>query len=165
MKKKFCLKFYFISLISPFIVNNVRFFFEKNVYEKKILLKQSYIILTWFYYLSFIQNRNASTNKIKIFILPIKNNKFTLTKAPMAHKNWSKEQYKFQYYKFTIKFNFFLKDDNTLTNINSSLLFLILSKKNFPNLETNIFFIKNINFFIYFTDKNFFNYNNFLLLN
>ncbi len=83
----------------------------------------------------------------------------------MAHKNWSKEQYKFQYYKFTIKFNFFLKDDNTLTNINSSLLFLLLSKKNFPSLETNIFFIKNINFFIYFKDKNFFNYNNFLLLN
>lgn len=83
----------------------------------------------------------------------------------MAHKNWSKEQYKFQYYKFTIKFNFFLKDENSLDSLNASLLFLILSKKNFPNLETNLFFLKNVNFFLSLKDIKFFNYNTFLLLN
>ena len=83
----------------------------------------------------------------------------------MAHKNWSKEQYKFQYYKFIIKFNFFLKEENSINDVNASLLFLILTKKNFPNLETNIFFLKNINFFIYLQDKYFYNYNTFLLLN
>lgn len=83
----------------------------------------------------------------------------------MAHKNWSKEQYKFQYYKFIIKFNFFLKEENSINDINASLLFLILTKKNFPNLETNIFFLKNINFFLSFQDKYFYNYNTFLILN
>ena len=154
----FNFKFYFISLISPFIVNNVKFFFEKNIYEKKILLKQSYIMLTWFYYLNFIQKNSKTKNKIKIFILPVKNNKFTLTKAPMAHKNWSKEQYKFQYYKFLLKFNFFLSEKNNLTSINSSLIFILLTKKNFPNLETNILFLKNIQFFFFLKDKTLFNY-------
>jgi hypothetical protein len=83
----------------------------------------------------------------------------------MAHKNWSKEQYKFQYYKFIIKFNFFLKEENSINDINASLLFLILTKKNFPNLETNIFFLKNINFFLSLQDKYFYNYNTFLILN
>ena len=77
----------------------------------------------------------------------------------MAHKNWSKEQYKFQYFKFLLKFNFFLSEKNTLNNLNSTLIFLFLTKKNFPNLETNILFLKNIQFFFFFKDWNFFNYN------
>ena len=115
-------------------------------------------MLTWFYYLNFIQKNSKTKNKIKIFILPVKNNKFTLTKAPMAHKNWSKEQYKFQYYKFLLKFNFFLSEKNNLTSINSSLIFILLTKKNFPNLETNILFLKNIQFFFFLKDKTLFNY-------
>jgi ABC-type phosphate/phosphonate transport system permease subunit len=77
----------------------------------------------------------------------------------MAHKNWSKEQYKFQYFKFLLKFNFFLSEKNTLNNLNSTLIFLFLTKKTFPNLETNILFLKNIQFFFFFKDKDFFNYN------
>ena len=77
----------------------------------------------------------------------------------MAHKNWSKEQYKFQYYKFLLKFNFFLSEKNKLNSLNSSILFLFLTKKTFPNLETNVLFLKNIQFFFFFKDKNFFNYN------
>ncbi len=161
-KNKFEFKFSFVSLIPPFIINNIRFFFNKNDNEKKILLKQSYIILTWFYYISFIQKKIDNKNKLKIFVLPVKNNKFTLTKAPMAHKNWSKEQYKFSHYKFKINFKFFLKDDNSLNSINSSLFFILLTKKNFPNLETNIFFLKNIKFLFFFKDFSFFNYNYFL---
>ena len=77
----------------------------------------------------------------------------------MAHKNWSKEQYKFQYFKFLLKFNFFLSEKNTLNNLNSTLMFLFLTKKTFPNLETNILFLKNIQFFFFFKDKDFFRYN------
>lgn len=146
-------------MISPFIINNIKFFFEKNFYDKKILLKQSYIILTWFYYLNFIKKNFNTKNKIKIFVLPLKKNKFTLTKAPMAHKNWSKEQYKFQYYKFTINFKFFIFDEMSLNNLNSTLFFLFITKKTLPNLETNILFLKNIQFFFLYKDKFFFDFN------
>jgi len=40
------IKFKFISLIFPFIINNLRFNFNSLINEKKILLKQSYILLT-----------------------------------------------------------------------------------------------------------------------
>jgi len=78
----------------------------------------------------------------------------------MAHKNWSKEQYKFEFYKFILKFDFFINRNNSLTNLNSSLFFLFLIKKNFPNIETNILFLKNIQFFFSFKDRNFFNFYN-----
>jgi hypothetical protein len=78
----------------------------------------------------------------------------------MAHKNWSKEQYKFEFYRFILKFDFFINKNNSLTNLNSSLFFLFLIKKNFPNIETNILFLKNIQFFFSFKDRNFFNFYN-----
>ncbi len=43
---KIFLNFFFLSLISPFIINNLRFDFKFFKNNKKILLKQSYILLT-----------------------------------------------------------------------------------------------------------------------
>ena len=149
-------------MISPFIVNNLRFNFNSLIKEKKVMLKQSYIILTWFYYISFINQKKNNKNKIKFFILPVQNEKFTLTKAPMAHKNWSKEQYKFNFYKFVVSFKCKLKEDNNISSLNESILFILLTKKNFPFFETNIFFLKNINFLFKFKDRSYFNYYNFL---
>lgn len=54
-------------------------------------------------------------------------------------------------------------EENTINSLNKSILFIILIKKNFPQFETNIFFLKFVNFFFIFTDKFFFNYNHFLL--
>jgi len=157
------IKFTFVSLISPFIVNNLRLNINSLRKDKKIMLKQSYIILTWFYYISFINQKKNNKNKIKFFILPIFNQKFTLTKAPMAHKNWSKEQYKFNFYKFIINFKCNLKEENKITSLNESILFILLTKKEFPFFETNIFFLKNLNFLFKFEDKLYFNYYNFLI--
>lgn len=154
--------FFFISLISPHILTNVRFLFNVNNKEKKLLLKQSYILLTWFYYLNFLKQSTNTKNKIKIFVAPLFKKKFTLTKAPMAHKNWSKEQYKFQFFKFRISFNIFLKDENNLTSLNNALLFIFLIKKTFPQFETNLFFLKNVTFSLFTTDPIYFNYNKFL---
>jgi len=87
-------------LITPFLSNQIFLnkindcgdndLLSKN---KKIILKQSYLILTWVYYFSFLNTKKK--NKIKISILPVKKKLFTLTKAPMAHKKNSKEQYNF----------------------------------------------------------------------
>lgn len=160
--KKIKFSFYFISLISPLITNNVRFSFLRTENEKKIYTKQSYIILTWFYYLNFLQKNLNNKNQLKFFILPSKIKKFTLTKAPMAHKNWSKEQYKSQFFPIKISFNVLLKDENELNTLNTALLFVILSKKSLPQFETNTLFLKYINFFFFTKDKFFFNYYTFL---
>lgn len=154
----FKIKFIFTSLISPFFLNNLRLNFNYFNYNKKIYIKQSYILLTWLYYLSFVNQKKNNKNRIKFFILPIKNNKFTLTKAPIAHKNWSKEQYNFNYYRFIISLKFFLRDENKINSINESLFFILLTKKNFPFFETNLFFLKNVKFFLSFNDHYYFNY-------
>jgi hypothetical protein len=44
-KQNIFYSFTFVSLITPFLVTNVRFF-STPVFNKKILLKQSYILLT-----------------------------------------------------------------------------------------------------------------------
>lgn len=162
IEKNIKFNFSFTSLIPPFVLNNVRFSFNSSLQEKKIMIKQSYVLLTWFYYLSFIQQKLDNKNRINFFVLPLNKKKFTLTKAPMAHKNWSKEQYKFQYYKFKINFNAQLKDDSSINSLNLAILFIFLTKKNFPQFETNLFFLKNVNFFFNISDKNFYNYNKFI---
>jgi hypothetical protein len=104
----------------------------------------------------------TTKNNLKFVILPNSRRIFTLTKAPIAHKNWSKEQYKFQFFKFKITFKTFLKENNDLNSSNKSILFILLTKKKFPQFETNLFFLKNANLTYQFNDINFFNYYCFL---
>jgi hypothetical protein len=162
IKKNITFNFSFISTLPPFIVNNVRFSFNSNSDNKKLLLKQSYILLTWFFYLTFIQQNLNNKNLLKFFVMPLIIKKFTLTKAPMAHKNWSKEQYKLQFYKIKITFNVLLKENNDLNSFNKTLLFFFLTKKTLPQLETNLFFLKNFNLILYAKDDNFFNFNRYI---
>ena len=156
--KNIIFNFYFVSLISPFLLTNLRFTYNKQISKKKILVKQSYILLSWFFYLNFIQQKKNTKNNLKFLILPTFNRTFTLTKAPIAHKNWSKEQYKFQLYKFKISFNVELKDNNILDSLNKSILFSLLTKKYFPQFETNLIFLKNISINYKFYDNKFLNY-------
>jgi hypothetical protein len=95
-------------------------------------------------------------------VLPLNRRKFTLTRAPMAHKTFSKEQYKFQFYKFKITFNAFLKEKCVLNSLNAGLLFVLLSKKFFPQFETNILFLKSCNIVFIVKDKQYFDYFKFL---
>jgi hypothetical protein len=157
---KFKIKLNFISLITPLLSKNLTFINQTSFNTKKIWLKQSYILLTWLYYLTFIDINKKTKRNIKIFIAPTKKKKFTLTKAPIAHKNWSKEQYQFAFYNFKITFTNYIVNDNQngFKDINRALLFTILNKKHFPNFETNLLYLKFYQFFYSFTDKKYFNY-------
>jgi hypothetical protein len=153
----FKFSFSFISLITPTSFTN----FNSLLYpitdnKKKVFLKQSYIILTWFYYLSFLEKNNKK--KIQFITLPLKKKKFTLTKAPMAHKNWSKEQFelKFYYFKYIYVTNF--NNENSIIFLNNALHFSLLTKIFFPKFETNLFFLKNFIIFYYFSDNSFYSY-------
>jgi len=151
--------FSFVSLIAPCTVPNFRFVFETLTFGgKKLLLKQSYLLLTWFYYLTFIKQDPKKKKKLRFFVLPIKRKNYTLNRAPIAHKNWSKEQYYFQFFLLRISFSALLCEENVLKTSNQALLFVLLSQKNSPTLETNLFFLKNFRFLFFFSDKRFFSY-------
>lgn len=112
--------FRFTSLFSPGTINSLRLYRrifslsegrESNVLsESKILVKQSYLILVWFFYISsgISMSYGSDTPAFKdfnppaFFIYPKKRSFFTILKAPMAHKTFSQEQFKFQYYTYSI---------------------------------------------------------------
>ena len=148
-----------------------------NVYSKgtfskqnKIMVKQSYMILTWLSYLAKIgsdENQISESNDTKIlnrkkistplfFVCPKKQTKITTIKSPMAHKTFSQEQFQFRYYSFNISFNILnSKSVTKINSINQSLYLALLMKKNFLNFSTNMLFIKRFRASLPFSDKNF----------
>ena len=133
-------KFYFVSILSPTKINNIRTLlnfkikFNKN---KKIIIKQSYILLIWIYYILKFNNKNVKTPKI--FIKPLKKIKFTLIKSPMAHKTFSQEQFLLKFFKLIIVFNINIKIN---FNFNNFLLFLLILKKSIKIFGSNFFFLQ-----------------------
>nr|QCU82610.1 ribosomal protein S10 [Pseudourostyla cristata] len=150
---KIRLTFVFFSYINPYITKNLKLLLNTNsITSKKLQVKQSYLLLTWFYYLS--TNKNLHKN-ITFFILPKKQKFFTLTKAPMAHKNWSKEQYKFKYFLFKISYGIYF-NRVCFNNLNFFLLLILTNKYSFETFETNLFFLKNYTILINVKNKKFF---------
>jgi hypothetical protein len=80
--------------------------------------------------------------KPKISFKPTRQTIFTLTKAPMAHKTFSQEQFLFKFYKFTIRFSVPMPLYLTL---NQSLYILLFLRQSLPIVETNILFLKRFN--------------------
>ena len=77
-------------------------------------------------------------------MLPATRSFYTITKAPMAHKTRSKEQFVFKFYHFAITF----KESQPLL-VNSTTFstcalayILVLTKQLFPVFETNILYLK-----------------------
>ena len=150
--------FLFASLIAPNITTNFNFLFQKTQdTRKKLLLKNSYVILAWFYYISCL-HINSSTEGVKFFVLPVRSQVFTLTKAPIGHKLHSKEQYKFVFYLLRISFVKCALNDTQLLSLNQGLLFLLTFKKTSPMFSSNIMTLKNNQVRVQLKDVNFFNY-------
>jgi hypothetical protein len=147
--------FLFVSLISPNFIKNFTTFFNYNLNTNKIQLKQSYVLFSWFYYMTVVEKRNK---KLKFFVLPLKNYTTTQIKAPIAHKNWSKEQFALQFFLLRITFKSLFIDTLLPNSPDSGLLFVLLSKKHFPLVETNIFFLKNYKIIFFLRDVVYFNY-------
>nr|ASY95750.1 ribosomal protein S10 [Stylonychia lemnae] len=177
----------FVSIITPGQIphlsfescapenNNLKITSQVN----KLYIKQSYLILTWLQYFKFFKSKNK--NKIKFFISKTIFRKFTNTKAPIAHKNWSKEQFQFNYYNFNISASFLLKENffikttlnkapqSHINTMEKGLLILLIAQKDLEPAETNLLNAKTIRISIPITDLNYFSYfafcNNFTLVN
>lgn len=162
----------YVSLINPFILSNYSFENYKRYSvlkpNQKIYVKQSYMILTWFYYLSFVIKKNVRSdsmfNGLKFFIAPKLKRKFTITKAPIAHKKNSKEQILFTFFKFRASINLyntnFYKNYNFYSSVDHTLLSILLSKKTISVNETNLLILQKKKLFLTFKDSSFFSYKN-----
>lgn len=148
--------FFFISLISPNFLTDFSNFLIRDYTQKKNQIKQSYILFTWFYYLTILEKKKK--NEIKFFVLPIKKKICTQIKAPIAHKNWSKEQFNFQFYALRISFRTSFKNYFLPNSLDAATLFVFLSKRFFPVFETNVLFLKNYKIIFSMRDTRYFNY-------
>ena len=101
-------------------------------------------------------------NLIKFSFLPTRRTMYTLTKAPMAHKTNSKEQFVFRVFNFTtsIKTNF--RVGRAPAAVDHALVILFLTKSMFPIFETNLLLLKTYTFVLKMSDPNYFNYYKFI---
>ena len=129
------------------------------------MVKQSYMILTWLSYLSKI----GSGEKYKIeddfdgdkkpsiplfFVCPMKQAKLTTIKAPMAHKTFSQEQFRFRFYSFNISFNINNSlEVSKIDSLNQSLCLALMIRSNFLNFSTNLMFVKRFRASLPVSDK------------
>ena len=127
--------------------NNSSCWSSRKTRFSRLMVKNSYLLFTWFYYLNsiYIKRHKFDPNLVPAFFTkPSKVSKFTITKAPMAHKTFSQEQYKVKFYRFLFKFTFRF---NYLPASVNGLIFLInFLKYSFFFFETNFFFLNRIRF-------------------
>ena len=148
LKPSVTYRFTFVSLISPFLLKDLRLLTvtsSPTTFKKSTaLMKQSYLLFTWFYYLkeSKVQNGLKTSASIKFAFLPVRRTMYTLTKAPMAHKTNSKEQFVFRFFKFSTSIKTRYTYMNNPKTLNNGLLALLLAQRSFPIFETNVLLIK-----------------------
>lgn len=160
----------FVSSISPHYSNTVNVFAatrEQNngLLPNKYYIKYSYLILAWFFYLKSITSiKNLKSNfksqkqLIRFFVLPVKRTNYTLTKAPMAHKKNSKEQFVFKSYYICATFRGLTEDQNVVSSTNAAIVLLFIVQKLFPLFSTNLLFLKTTTIRFSYSDRNFFNF-------
>jgi hypothetical protein len=169
-------KLLFVSIIPPHYSSSLNVFASNSWQDNsklptKYFVKNSYLILAWFYNLQLITSGNKSlqnmNNKrvIKFSILPSKRSHYTLIKAPMAHKKNSKEQFEFKFYFVTASFKGQTATNKLVTSCDSAAALLLLIRKFFPIFSTNVLFLKTSRVFFTYRDPLFFSYYRFVLQN
>jgi len=150
--------FRFTSLVAPhipsFIADDSKL--SDPVSTRRAFLKKSYLLASWLLYLSHKSTSNAAKSTPRIAILPSRQIVYTLTKAPMAHKTNSKEQFLFKYYNFKFSVELRLTSQTAPSTINQGAYSLTLTKELFPVFETNLLFLKYYNVSYSIRDKDFF---------
>lgn len=137
---RYILKFGTIYL--PGSIKDIRLYLRSNasyngylrsVPRSKILIKQSYLVLMWFYYLNLSLGSsngvhyNSPHGDAKLltkgflkspsfFIYPTRVSKTTIQKAPMAHKTFSQEQFMVRFYLMSFSYTTFPQLTETIPN-------------------------------------------------
>lgn len=94
--------------------------------------------------------------------MPKRRSTVTYSRAPMANKDNSKEQFVFKYYRFSFSYNLILDQSfeqlNFFDTSNLILYFLLFFKKTFPIFETNFLLLKSYRILLNYSDRNFYNF-------
>jgi hypothetical protein len=90
------------------------------------------------------------------FIYPKKQKRFTLLKAPMAHKTFSQEQFVVKSYQLGISFNSDYRKGSTINGSNNLLFLALYLRGNQTPFGTNLFFLKRVRLSLTGQDSNFF---------
>mgnify|MGYP001209442412 CR=1 FL=1 len=124
----------------------------------KILVKQSYVLLVWFFYLTSVCRGQVSIPGF--FVYPKKVTKFTILKAPMAHKTFSQEQVAFSSYSFSLTLR--LESEASIASSKDAVIYFL---KRFSSISlfygTNMLFLKSFSVFFFVQDRTFFSYHAF----
>jgi hypothetical protein len=141
-------KLKFTSIIAPGAVSNLRLIqFNANTNShNKLVVKQSYLLLTWLAYLKDKNIKSSKVNAPSFFVQPVRQYKFTQLKAPMAHKTFSQEQFLLKHYDLVISFRTVLSTQYNLDSINNSIFVALSLRNSIPFFNTNLLFLKRINF-------------------
>ena len=135
--------FNFVSWVAPHLLfNHSRSVLQKRRARAGVRIKKAYTMLTWLYYLTFTVDRQTENRVVKFAFLPRRRSKYTLTKAPMAHKTFSKEQFKFQLHKCKVSIRTELAEHYQISSLPALQTAFLVTRTTFPNLETNILFLK-----------------------
>jgi hypothetical protein len=139
----------FTSIFNPNSIHNLRIIAtsrslanSKHYKLKKMLVKQSYLLVYW---LKFLSSKSTS-----IVFLPSKGSAHTTkAKAPMAHKTFSQEQFYFSTYRYTTKRLKFssVSDNNFAFSLDNALLLLLNVRKQNFFFGTNMLFISKVYFY------------------
>jgi hypothetical protein len=152
--------FRFSSIITPGALTSIRLLnrHDSSPHRNKFLVKQSYMILTWVLYLrnstlTYDERQNKRLRRPGFFIYPKKQFRFTNTKAPMAHKTFSQEQYMFRFYNLSISFK--VNSCESLYSVNKSLYFALSQRRFHAFYGTNLFFLKRFALLVSAVDRKF----------
>lgn len=112
--------------------------------------------------MTYVHNNSFDLRKISsrpsLFVQPIKRRRFTIIKAPMAHKTFSQEQYLFQTYRLTVAFKSAQKVLGLKPpTINQSIALLLKSRQVAQGAhETNLLTVSRIRASASASDSNYF---------
>ena len=154
----------FTSLLPPARVGDMRLFLYGDAPLKhksqKLMVKQSYMLMAWAAY----THNNATElekgmHRPSFASLPKRRTRFTILKAPMAHKTFSQEQYQFQRHTVNLSFGSQLNSTSGLTlGVNESLLLGLTMRKVqlTEGLGTNLFLLSRVRLTLRAVDAAFF---------
>ena len=145
---------------TPKNVNNALTFKSRNnLNNTRVSLKKSVLLAAWLHHLS---SNCKSKSRASVTSLPKKRKLYTLTKAPMAHKTNSKEQYMFKFFFFRCSFQLPFNKTNSAKTVYQSVLSSDLVFREFPWISTNLLIVKSLSYTHSATHSNYLNYNMFI---